>query len=477
MRSARLVALATTVSLTLPGCMMMDHGGMDDVAVPALIDIGRSSADFAAALAENGSSRRGEVSFELEAREANVELADGRSARLWTYNGSMPGPTLEAHVGDLIRVHLINSLPVETTIHWHGVRVPAEMDGVAATIAPGADFTYEFTALDAGTFWYHPHVASNEQVERGLYGAIVIRDAQEPDVDSEQVAVLDDVLLGADGQLAPFSVMQAMTGRQGNVLLVNGHARPRLEVTPAGLHRFRFVNAATARYFRLSLGGRAFHVIGFDNGKLEAPRKLRELLLVPGARADVLVTLPEAETLTWESLSYDRGHGTAATSAGALFDVTATGDAAELCALPEAFATIEALGEPDRSRTLVLGEDMAMHAGHGSAMGPTFSINDKVFPDGERFTSRIGRVEDWEIRNDTTMDHPFHLHGFRFQVVAEDGREPAFLAYFDTVNVPAQQTTVIRIPLEANPGMWMFHCHILEHAERGMMGTLLVEDL
>jgi FtsP/CotA-like multicopper oxidase with cupredoxin domain len=136
--------------------------------------------------------------------------------------------------------------------------------------------------------------------------------------------------------------------------------------------------------------------------------------------------------------------------------------------LPDAFEPVVALGAADRARTLRLGENMAMHG------GPSFSINGKVFPQGETFTSSIGQVEDWNIRNDTTMDHPFHLHGFRFQVIAESGRPTTPSSYFDTINIPAQQATTIRIPFEANPGTWMFHCHILEHAERGMMGTLEV---
>lgn len=483
MRLLDIPTLLGTLGLLLPGCMSHEDMAMHDreAVVPPLIDFGSSSADFDAAPAEDTSATVGEVSFELEAREADVELADGKLVRLWTYNGALPGPTLEARVGDRVRVHLKNSLAVDTTIHWHGLRLPAEMDGVPGArpaIAPGEEFTYEFTATDAGTFWYHPHVSSDEQVERGLYGAIVVRDAGEPSVTSERVVVLDDVWLGEDEQLAPFSSTEAMIGRQGNVLLVNGRANPQLELSPGGLHRFRFVNAATARYFRLSLGETPFHVVGFDNGRLERPRQVEELLLVPGARADVLVESSAEAELTWKTLGYDRGHGTGEAPGGDLFKARLTGEPVEALALPEAFAAIEPVDDVARTRELVLRESMVMagsHSGHGSsATGPTFSINDKVFPQGEEFSTVIGESEEWAIRNDTEMDHPFHLHGFRFQVVSEQGNAPAFLGYFDSINVPAQQTTTIRIPLEANPGTWMFHCHILEHAERGMMGTLHV---
>lgn len=115
------------------------------------------------------------------------------------------------------------------------------------------------------------------------------------------------------------------------------------------------------------------------------------------------------------------------------------------------------------------------HAGHGSGpMGPLFSFNGKVYPQGERFAATLGAVEEWSLVNATEMDHPFHLHGFRFQVVSEDGMAPAFNAWHDTINVPADKTVVLRVRLEDHPGTWMFHCHILEHAERGMMGELEV---
>lgn len=420
------------------------------------------------------------VEVVLEARLASVEIAPGRSIEMWTYEGGVPGPTIEARAGDLVRVRFTNSLPEATTIHWHGLRIPAAMDGVPiaqAPIPPGETFTYEFVVPDAGTFWYHPHVRSDEQVERGLYGAFVVRGAGEPEVTSERIVVLDDLLVDEQTfDLAPFDEDQAMPGRQGNLLLVNGRAHPIAGVRAGGLHRFRFVNAANARYFRLSAPGHRLIQIGTDGGLLEAPLEHDDLLLVPGERADVLVVAGEpSSSIAWQTLAYDRGHGTGQFGAATLFTMrTSSEDAVAPPAVPGSFAVIEALPPSTITRELRLQEMEGAHAAHGGAP-VMFAINDRVYPDVESIVARLGDVEVWSIVNTTEMDHPFHLHGFRFQIVDTDGAPATERAWRDTINIAAGQTVRFAVSLDANPGTWMFHCHILEHAERGMMGELSVE--
>ena len=147
------------------------------------------------------------VSVELDACEVEWGFARGRAIRAFAYNGQVPGPLIEAEVGDVLEVRLTNSLPQPTTIHWHGLRVPAAMDGTEAVqtpVEPGETFKYRFVLPDAGTFWYHPHTNETEQLERGLYGALVVRGPDEPTLDGERVLVLDDVKLDADGEIAPF---------------------------------------------------------------------------------------------------------------------------------------------------------------------------------------------------------------------------------------------------------------------------------
>ena len=477
----------TAVVLTVvTGCMshmddMGDMGGPPDV-----IDLPPNEGQFETEAAPDLDPADDVVEVELEAKASEVEIAPGHRVRMWTYNGSLPGPRIEANVGDTVRIRFRNSLPEETTIHWHGLRVPSAMDGVPrvqSPVAPGEEFTYEFVVPDAGTFWYHPHVRSDEQVERGLYGSIVVRGPSEPETTSDEIVVLDDILIDrSTWQLAGFDqMMQGMVGRQGNVLLANGRAHPIVDLRPGGLHRFRFVNAANARYFRLALPGKSFTLVGTDGGLLEAPRKLRELLLVPGQRADVLVAVDDAAdtALEWQTLPYDRGHGTGALPEATVFQMRSTAaEAITTPVVPSELATIEPLPEPTVRRELKLEESMGGHSGHtGSAgMGFVFSINGNVYPDIEGLSGALGAVEEWSIVNTTTMDHPFHLHGFRFQVTADDGDAPGFLAWQDTVNVRAETTTRFRVQLEDHAGTWMFHCHILEHAERGMMGELEVQE-
>lgn len=458
------------------GGHVMDHDAMS--MVPEVRAVPAQEGPFATALAEDRALEPGIVEVHLVAREADVALVPGAPAtRLWTYNGVLPGPRIEARVGDTVRVVLENALPEPTTIHWHGLRVPAEMDGVVAMqrpLPPGGRFTYEFVVPDAGTFWYHPHLRSDEQVERGLYGALVVRGAEEPAVTSEAVVVLDDVLVDDQGRLAPFEDDQVMVGRQGNLVIANGRAHPIAEVAPGGAHRFRFINASNARYFDLALPGARLVQIGTDGGLLESPHPIDRLLLVPGERADVLAFIPPGATdsLTWETRPYDRGHGTGGGPTAAIFDLRLTGPSAAAVALPDRLATVVPLPEPTTLRTLVLEESQGGgHSGHASFddSPPVFSINGKVFPEGEALSGVLGDVEQWTVENATPMDHPFHLHGFRFQLEGER-------AWRDTINVRAGTSAVVRVRLEDHPGTWMFHCHILEHAEHGMMGHIEVRE-
>lgn len=491
--------LGFLVALTMPlgvaactgGHDMADMDDMDDMdMLPEVIDVPPSEGRFETEVAEDLDPSPDVVEVSLEAKVADVELAPGRSVSMWTYNGLLPGPRIEARAGNTVRIRFKNSLPEATTIHWHGIRVPAAMDGVPAVqspVAPGAEFTYEFVVPDAGTFWYHPHVRSDEQVERGLYGAFVVRDDGEPETTTDRTVVLDDLLVNSDWTLRDFDPMHAMIGRQGNLILTNGRAHPIAAVERGGLHRFRFINAANARYFRLALPGHRLIQIGTDGGLLSAPRELDDLLLVPGERADVLVvaTGSEGEALDWKTLRYDRGHGTGELPDAVVFQMR-NGDAIPTIPTPPVptnLAVIPELPEASVQRELRLEESTdggGPHGGHGSGdsdgmmMVPVFSINGQVYPDAAPLNAQLGTVEEWSIVNTTEMDHPFHLHGFRFQVVSENGEAPGFAAWRDSINIPAEKTVVFRVRLEDHPGTWMFHCHILEHAERGMMGELEV---
>src|SRR5436190_1561998 len=199
---------------------------------------------------------------ELEAREASWQFAPDRAIPGFTFNGEVPGPVIEAKVGDTIEVRLANKLPQATTIHWHGIRVPADMDGtseVQRPVEPGETFVYRFAVPDAGTFWYHSHHNETEQIERGLYGALIVRGTDEPRTDRERVLVLDDLKLTPEGELAPFGDShEHHAGREGEVRLVSGRQEPEINLPGGHVERWRLVNAANTKYVRLSVGGRPF---------------------------------------------------------------------------------------------------------------------------------------------------------------------------------------------------------------------------
>jgi FtsP/CotA-like multicopper oxidase with cupredoxin domain len=401
------------------------------------------------------------VSVELDAREAEWPFAPDQKIRAFAYNGEVPGPLIEAEVGDTVEVRLTNSLPQATTIHWHGVRVPAHMDGTEAVqppVEPGGSFEYRFVVPDAGTFWYHSHTNETEQLERGLYGGLVVRDPGEPAFDDERVLILDDLKLDADGEVAPFGdEHEHHAGREGEVRLVNGALEPELEIPAGTIERWRIVDAANTRYVRLSIGGRPFEVIGTDGGLLPRPRSATEVLLTPGERFDLAVgPFEEGEQLEIDALPYDRGKGESQRERFATLRVGAA--VASRAEVPATLRQIDPLVDTNAEPTRTISLKALMHGGHHQRADPV----------------RVGELQVWELVNETGQDHPFHIHGFFFQVVQENGRTPSEIAWKDTVNVPRKTQTRIAWLPDDRPGEWMYHCHILEHHAMGMMAHFSV---
>ena len=410
----------------------------------------------------------GVVAVDLDAREMDWEFVPGRATRAWGYNGQVPGPVLEANVGDVLEVRLTNSLPEPTTIHWHGLRLPAPMDGtdmVQHPIAPGETFTYRFALPDAGTFWYHPHTNETVQLERGLYGALVVRGPREPELDAERVLVLDDVALDRKWQIRPPGWwVEQHDGRQGSTLLVNGRKEPELAMAAGQVERWRVLNAASARYVRLSLGERPFTILGTDGGLLTAPVTVSELLLAPADRVDLAVgPFAEGESLRVESLPYNR-RTVARTRRDRCATLRVGAAAPSRAVIPPTLRHIEPLvtGPVTPTREVHLGVRPSLKHGVNFVINKEQHHRDRPV--------RVGELQVWDVVNDTLMDHPFHLHGFFFQVVEVNGEPPAFLSWEDTVNVPPKGRVRIAWMPDDRPGEWMYHCHILEHHAGGMMG-------
>jgi FtsP/CotA-like multicopper oxidase with cupredoxin domain len=426
------------------------------------------------------------VEVQLVAGISTAEYLPGKPAEVWAYRdgalpnsrGTVPGPLLRAKVGDEVIVHFRNDLPAdETTIHWHGLRLPPQSDGTPSTqtpVLPGAEFEYRFTARDASFFWYHPHVRAYDQIERGLYAPMVVTGGVTPDVAADRIIVLDDVKLDADGSLNDETTeLDRMLGRQGNVLLVNGQRAPlALRVSAGARERWRFVNAANGRYFNLRIPGVTFLVIGSDGGLLAQPYSTDTLLVTPGERYDVLVTFEGSpgSTVVLQTLHYDRGHDIPDPGPQDLLSVVYGSEAASPPQpLPDTWGEGPRL--PISDSTLVRPFVLAEYEQPGLPV--LFTINGEQWPDNRPVHVTRGDVEIWEVRNDAPMDHPFHLHGMFFQVLPQAGTPPVADGWKDTVNVP--QLSTVRFAVQYDPvGMWMFHCHILEHAELGMMGDLMV---
>jgi FtsP/CotA-like multicopper oxidase with cupredoxin domain len=412
-----------------------------------------------------------EVTIDLEVRAVEWEIAPGRSVRAWTYNGQVPGPTIEANVGDTVVVRLTNALDEPTVIHWHGIRLPAAMDGtqvVQPLVQPGETFEYRFVVPDAGTFWYHSHHNETVQMERGLYGALVVHGTDEMTVDRERVLLLDDMKLRRNGEFAKFGGwFEQHMGREGSVRLVNGRSEPTFDVAAGHIERWRVVNTSSARYVLLSIGGRQFSIIGTGGGLIEAPVSATDVLLVPGDRVDIAVgPFEEGAVLSVESLPYDRHTGAKKTERFATLRVGASQESA--AAIPARLRSIEALADADApaNRVVTLSERLSLRRGTDFMINGEMHHNDKPVI--------VGELQVWDVVNASHMDHPFHLHGFFFQVLRVNDAAPAFRAWQETVNVQPRGRVRIAWMPDDRPGYWMYHCHILEHHAGGMMANFQV---
>jgi FtsP/CotA-like multicopper oxidase with cupredoxin domain len=416
------------------------------------------------------------VEVNLRAQVTTRSFVPAAPTPIWTYNGTLPGPIIRAHAGNQVIVHFTNDLPAETTIHWHGLRVPAAMDGMPdwsqPPIVSGGSFDYSFVVPDASTFWYHPHVDAAAQVGYGLYGPFIVDDPQEPQgLGDEVVLVLSDLSVEPDGSLTAADAggdTATLTGREGNVVLVNGLVRPTLRARPGLRQRWRVVNAARSRYFQIGLPGHSFERIGGDGGLMAAPVTVDNPLLAPAERADLLVVPQGADgsQLVVQALPYDRGFGTASQSVQDLFVINLEGTAVPTQPHPPIARAITPL--PTDGATPVAVQ-LTSRAGPPLQMG----INNVPFSADETpFMATVGETQLWTVTNKTGFAHPFHMHGFFFQIVSGTGP----LEWKDTVSIPDHGTVKLAVQFDDRPGMWMFHCHILDHAEAGMMSMLMVME-
>ena len=418
------------------------------------------------------------VEIDLTARVADVEVAPGKVVHAWTYDGGVPGPLIRAHVGDRVIVHFTNDLPQPTTIHWHGVRVPIEMDGVPDISQPemkrGDTFVYDFIVRDAGLYWYHPHVMSAAQVGFGLYGTLLVEDpADAVGVADQLTLVLSDI--GFDGKGVPDSPDSGgpagmVFGREGAYILANGRVMPTLRARPGAPQRWRIVNTAKSRYFLLDLDGQPFYVIGTDGGLQETPETMETLLITPGERADVIVTPtgPKGGTLVLRAMLYNRGYGSVEyRNVEEVLTIAFTDQPAlprpKMPVAGRAFAVPKLSGATHVDVLLTLPRA-------GPDGKSEFLVNGVPFWKAKPYLARVGETQIWTVKNESKFAHPFHLHGFFFLPLDQKFEPIHPMGWKDTLNVPVDGTIRFVVVFDERPGMWMFHCHILDHADGGLMG-------
>ena len=421
------------------------------------------------------------VEIDLIARLADVQI-DGKTVHAWTYNGGIPGPLIKTRVGDRLIVHFKNELDEPSTVHWHGVRVPIEMDGVPDISQPevkkGETFTYDFIVRDAGLYWYHPHVMSAAQVGFGLYGALLVEDPDDGVGVADQLTlVLSDIGFDSKGVLEPADSGGSagmVFGREGDYVLANGRRRPVLEARPGAPQRWRIVNAAKSRFFYLDLDGQKFTVIGSDGGLHEKPVTTDILLVTPGERVDVIVT-PQGKAgtpLALRAMLYNRGYGSV--EYRSVEEVLMIEFTKETPIVAKPVTVTRAIPAPSIEGATPV--DVVLTLPPMKNNKSEFQVNGVPFWKAKPYLAKLGEKQLWIVKNDSDWDHPFHLHGFFFQVVDEKGQPIGPLAWKDTVNIPMKATVRFLVTFDERPGEWMFHCHILDHADGGLMGTVMVGD-
>ena len=437
--------------------------------------------------------------FELRLARTHVPLLGGEmpDVRVWAYNGRVPGTEIRVRQGERVRVAVINDLEEETTVHWHGVRVPNAQDGVPhltqKPIAPGQRFIYEFDCSDAGTFWYHPHMRSSEQVGRGLYGAFIVEEAQPPRVDRDITWVLDDWQFTREGQLSSaFNHPHDMThgGQIGNVVTLNGRADPLpLRLRAGERVRLRLINAANARIYALNFTGHRPRVVAYD-GQPVTPHAPEDdhVVLGPAMRADVVIdatgepgkTYPvrdafyrrqtyELTDLVYEDKPLRRAPPTGSIALAA--NPLAEPDLAKAESHEIRFQG-GAMGHLRQARLDGRTVDIRemVRAGKAWAVNGVAASGHVLEP---ILTLKRGRSYRLTLTNDTMWPHPIHLHGHSFRVIRRGRRPTDRREWQDTVLIPPNETAEIAFVAD-NPGDWMFHCHILENQEGGMMAVIRV---
>lgn len=430
-----------------------------------------------------------DVDYLLTTREVEWELAPGKVVRAWSYNGRVPGETVRVLEGERVRIGLRNELPEVTTVHWHGIDVPTTMDGVPelsqAAVQPGGTFVYEFNAQPAGTRWYHTHVNSAEQQDRGLSAPFII-DPRSDDlaVDREYTLLLDDWAT-AQGISDGFSWRGMMGGMMSasrpryDTFTINGKASPATEplpVTAGDRVRLRLINASTDQTFVIGLVGHQLEVTHTDGNPLRSPVAVDALPIAPAERYDVTFTADNPGR--WPLHALHSGHLAGGLQTLVTYKGVASSTPAQIpqpsnrlrfwtYAMGQGTDFLPAAVEAGRSYEFTLSGGMMMSRNR-------WTMNGRVYPDTPRMHAALGQLVRVHLANMSMESHPFHLHGQSFRVLGLNGRALSVPLIKDTVDIAGHMGSVDIEFVAHNPGDWLFHCHKPLHMDGGMSTVLQI---
>ncbi|WP_426149939.1 multicopper oxidase family protein [Pseudomonas sp. DC3000-4b1] len=416
--------------------------------------------------------------YELIAAPLDVELVPGFQTPAWAFGGSAPGQELRVRQGDWLRVRFTNRLPVPTTIHWHGIRLPLEMDGVPYVsqmpVLPGESFIYRFRVPDAGSYWYHPHVASSEQLGRGLVGPLIIEEREPTGFLHERTLCLKNWHVDEQGAFLPFSIPReaARNGTLGRLSTINGAANPTLDLPAGQVVRLRLLNLDNTATYRLNLKGAGeARLYALDGNPIEPRPFGKDYWLGPGMRVCVALRVPAAG----EEIALRDGPVRLGTFRAVAVDGQTSDWPAPLPANP--------IAEPDLASAEKLnfnfewvGSTVAAGVEAQPSLwqinGVAWDINDKTCADRPIARLERGKSYIFELKNMTQYQHPVHLHGMSFKVIRSNRRK--IIPYFtDTFLLGRNERAQVALVAD-NPGTWMFHCHVIDHMETGLMAAIQV---
>jgi len=480
-------AASVGVAAALSAAALISCGPLDELTGTKVDTVGQVPFENRLAvppLADSEFDAEGRRVFTLTAEPGEREFRPGESTETWGFNGSYLGPTLRATRGEEVRVDFENGLNEATTVHWHGMHLPAEADGGPhQMVEPGESWTPSWEVdQSAATLWYHPHMMgeTEEHVYRGLAGMFILDDAEEAELDLPRRYGVDDIPVivqdkrfAEDGSLVEDD--RERLGILGDTLLVNGTYGPYLDASTERV-RLRLLNGSTARTYGFGFSdGRDFAVIATDGGLLERPAELDRIQLSPGERAEIVVTMDPRERVVLRSYPPDLepGSETSRKDGGEdSFDVLQLRAAAQLDpspALPDELVDVSELdpGDAAETREFELRSDRI----NGEEM------------DMERIDTVVTKdtTEIWEVENGHGTPHTFHVHDVRFQVLDVDGEDPPpeLSGWKDTIQLPPGVRVRLIMAFEdyADPDSpYMYHCHFLRHEDEGMMAQFVVVE-